>query len=201
MDINAWVDVLLFLAGCAAGFLLRNKGKNSDNRVMYLMFLSAISVFCLSSLVTFLNLTLQFNIKHFLQITAISFAVSGIFILIRHSKPVFARFPKQFVYLPFLIVIFYPIVDQTIVIKNLVRMIYQGGALFVAILLIPTSKITSDQKWLILSGISFFGISFLVKWVVIADESQAWLWGIILLPAILLTAYGFYKLPEIKIEG
>jgi len=80
-------------------------------------------------------------------------------------------------------------------------MIYQGGALFVAILLIPTSKITSDQKWLILSGISFFGISFLVKWVVIADESQAWLWGIILLPAILLTAYGFYKLPEIKIEG
>lgn len=201
MDINAWVDLLLFLTGCLAVFLLKNKGKNTDNRVMYLMFLSAMSVFCLSTLITFFNFTMQFNVRHFLQIMAISFAVSGIFILIRHSKPVFARFPQQFVYLPFLIVIFYPIVDQTIVIKNLVRMIYQGGALFVAALLIPTSKITKHQKWLILGGISIFAISFLFKWIFIVDESQAWLWGIILLPAILLTAYGFYKLPEINLKG
>lgn len=200
MDINAWVDILLFLSGCVAALFLKNKGKGADYRIMYIMFLSAIGIFCLSTVISFAKLPVQFDLRQFLQITAISFAMSGIFILIRRSKPVFARFPGQFVYLPFLIVIFFPIVDQTIVIKNLVRMIYQGGTLLVAALLIPTSKITSNQKWLILCGIFIFMTSFLLKWIFLADENQYWIWGTTLVPAIVLTSYGFFKLDEININ-
>jgi len=159
------------------------------------MFILGLFFLVFSVLFSFFSADIQFDLKEFFGILAISSVMSALFVLIRNSKPVFARFPIQFVYLPFVIIFFLPIVDDTLVIKNLVNMIYQGGTIGVALILIPASSITKKRKFTISSGTVVFLLSYLFKWAFLPEDLSKWVPELILIPAILISSYGFYKLP------
>ena len=61
--------------------------------------------------------------------------LSALFMMIRESKPVFARFPFYLTFLPFISLIFFGLLDVSFAIKDLLIIIFKAGALLVSFML------------------------------------------------------------------
>lgn len=73
--------------------------------------------------------------------------------LVREFRPVFARFPKVFTLVPFLLVLLYPFVMETLVMKTWILSMYQGSALIISLLIVGY-RLSEDGKYLY----SFLGL-------------------------------------------
>lgn len=98
------------------------------------------------------------------DLIAITTALCGLFIEIRESKPIFARFPIYLTVLPFLSILFYPLIIDSVVIKNLLQLIYQGGAIVVAILVVSINQFLHKQRGYLLTACIIFLISYVCFW-------------------------------------
>ena len=66
---------------------------------------------------------------------SISLILSALFVIIRDSKPMFARFPIYLTLLPLSGIIFFAIIPTNYAIKDLLELIMQAGAIVVALLI------------------------------------------------------------------
>lgn len=98
------------------------------------------------------------------DLIAITTALCGLFIEIRESKPVFARFPIYLTIVPFLTILFYPLIINSAVIKDLLQLIYQGGAIVVSILVVSINQFLHKQKGYLLTACIIFLISYVFFW-------------------------------------
>ena len=66
---------------------------------------------------------------------SISLVLSALFVLIRDSKPMFARFPIYLTLLPLTGIIFFAVIPTSYAIKDILELIMHAGALLVALLI------------------------------------------------------------------
>ncbi|MEQ9310506.1 MAG: hypothetical protein RLN90_13710 [Balneolaceae bacterium] len=98
------------------------------------------------------------------DLIGITFTLSALFIKIRNSKPVFARFPLYLTLLPFLVLIFYPLVINSVVVKDLLQTTYQGGAIIVGLLVLSINHYLYRGRGLFLFASILFLIAFILFW-------------------------------------
>ncbi|MDZ7806901.1 MAG: hypothetical protein U5K71_07280 [Gracilimonas sp.] len=127
------------------------------------------------------------------KLISITFYISGLLVLIRESKPSFARFPLYLTALPFISFIFFPLIIDSIVIKDLVNGIYQGGALIVTILVFTINKGNVIGRRYYISGLTLVSIAFILFWFVFNREmpENIWISEILFSVGILLVLYRF----------
>ena len=163
MESLNWIYILYLAVGIPASFSLFLIAKKENSL--------SVLVFDIS-LVTFLaGVGLDYGFGDQLSIArewgdllAITTALCGLFIEIRESKPVFARFPIYLTGLPFLSVFFYPLVIDSLVIKNLLQLIYQGGAIVVAILVVSINQFLHKQREYLLTACMIFLMAYISFW-------------------------------------
>jgi uncharacterized membrane protein len=128
------------------------------------------------------------------KLIAVTFYISGLLVLIRESKPVFARFPIYLTALPFVSFLFFPLIIDSIVIKDLINAIYQGGALIVTVLVFTLRQAKERNRRYYIIGISCISAAYLSYWLLFnrsISMDLVWVSEILLCVGILFTAFRF----------
>jgi|GEM_PF-1621616 len=144
-----------------------------------------------------LNLTIYpekfFEWNRVVAITALFCSLS---VLIRDSKPDFARFPLSFSLFPLLIIITFPFVQNTLVIKEWVMGIYEGGAVIVGLIMYGTLTYFNRSYLRVLSSVGILSVSFIMYWFIpgMQNTSSSWLWKMVFIIGIFAFTDSYNKL-------
>ncbi len=199
---NDFFNILLLLASVYTSFMLFYKAKGTNNPLFIIYGAAAI---CIS--VTFLGTPLNILSSYFDfifpynayldwgRIVSLAALMSGLIEFIRQSKPEFARFPIFFVALPALLILTYPFIINTIVLKEWLIAIYEGGSLIVAFLMHGIHSRKNKAHYIILSGLVLLLITFVLYWFTksyIYDYNMFWQTGLFI--SIITIVSGFNRL-------
>ncbi|SMO37154.1 hypothetical protein SAMN06265219_101316 [Gracilimonas mengyeensis] len=137
-----------------------------------------------------------FQLQEWAKLISITIYISGLLVLIRESKPVFARFPKHLTALPFISFIFFPLIINSFIIKDLLNAVYQGGALAVTVLIFTINNARKSQRRYYILGISLVTAAYLSYWLFFnrnPDYDYIWISEILMSAGILITALRFLR--------
>ncbi len=194
-----WATILLIgVSGYVAAKLFSLTNKRGKLKFLGLTIASAIfmvmqfSVF-LDYLMADPNVTVAAEfIVEWGHVTSLAFVLSSLAIFIRESKPVFAQFPMIYTALPLLIIISYLLVQDTYAIKTWLLVIYQGGAITVALLMYSVYTYRRTEYAFILTGVILFLISYILFWSISEiQDSYQWIWKLLVGIAMVLSIVGY----------
>lgn len=166
MSLSGWIDILVLLA---SGFtfisFLRLYIKKRTLLALYFG-LSALSVF-----IAFLG---PFILEEYYgrliiewgKFIAITIIVSALLVLIRNLKPIFARFPAYMTALPFISIAFFPLIADSLAIKELINAIFQGGALVVCLLVFSINHFREEKRIFYQLGMLLLFTAYTVFWFI-----------------------------------
>lgn len=162
MDILSWLSILNILVLLFS--LYQVSTILSERRSAYIILICmALLSYLISNIVFLGDNTLSSTIR-FVNLTALVCILSALFSLIRESKPIFARFPPILSYLPFITLLFIPLVLENTVIYNLLLGTFQGGSILVATMIFILNKMNKKESRWQISGCVLLIISFVVYW-------------------------------------
>ncbi len=163
-----------------------------------------IRILAVSGFTLFLTLLLYYvsgyiGVSHSLEmmigwgrIITITILLIGLMEYTHYSKPEYARFPRMFIFLPLLLLVFWPFIDRTLVLKEWLMGIYEGGGLVAAILLVAINRHKGEQNYLTLVGLCLFAVSYLTYWFS-SDifQGNGWIWEISFCIALIVSVHGW----------
>ena len=127
---------------------------------------------------------------------SISLVLSALFVVIRDSKPVFARFPIYLTLLPMSGIIFFAIIPTSYAIKDILELIMQAGAVLVALLLFCVNTILYEWKWTFIVSIFTFLCAYIIPIISIENtENELLLGAIFLCLGMILLTFSLIKYP------
>lgn len=134
------------------------------------------------------------------DIISITLVLCGLFVKIRDSKPIFARFPVFLTLLPLVGILFYPMIVESKVVKDLLMIIYEGGALLVGLLVLSINQLMLGNRVLCIVGSVILVCSYLMFWFIAPElvELHAEAGSILFAIGMITTAYGFKKVADNK---
>ena len=104
-------------------------------------------------------------------------------------------------FFPLIGLFFYPLVINNSVVKDLLHITYQGGALSVSLLIVSLNYILYKQRMLLMFSLLFFSIAYLFNWFpqlfTVNDYTQTFT-SISMSIGILIGAIGLKKLSIVK---
>lgn len=195
--------LLLFVSGYVAAKLFSLTSKRGQLKFLGLTIASGIftvmqfTVF-LDFLMTDPNVTAASEfIIEWGHVTCLAFVLSSLAIFIRESKPVFAQFPMIYTALPLLIILSYLLVQDTYAIKTWLLVIYQGGAITVALLMYAVYTYRRAEYAFVLAGIILFMIAYILFWnIAEIQDTYQWIWKLLLSVAMITSIYGYEQIKK-----
>lgn len=195
MDIGLWTDLLLGLSALYAVVIFLKLHFESQSYLFAYLSLSSVLLLFITGL-PYTGLLSDSWVEWTILFLVITL-ISALLVLIRESKPAFARFPSYMTALPFISVLFFPFVIDSYAIKDLLNMIYQGGALVVALLVISINHFIKPWLKFFLTGTVLLGMSYLAYWFIFDFiNGFSWLISLILTVSVILLTTGFKKVQE-----
>ncbi|MEX0639196.1 MAG: hypothetical protein WD094_01950, partial [Balneolaceae bacterium] len=130
-----WSEIL-YLFSCAGVTLYILLFKRGVSLIEFRPLLSA-SVITSAFPFLFKNLPTQQSqvVSEWSMLVSVTLLLITLALFIYRMKPVYNRFPYPFVYLPFLVLIFYPLISDAEILKDFLNILLQSGALLIFILL------------------------------------------------------------------
>ncbi len=199
-DLN-WVHILFLVAGLPSLFILVLSGHKTKQLSITLFGIALFTFLCGVSFDLIYNEQERSKVRDWLELISIASVLCGLFIKARNSKPIFARFPIQLTFLPFLVLLFFPLAVDTLVVKNLLQMIYQGGGIIVGLLLFSINQYLYRKRELLLISCVLFLASYILFWILpqeISSLDLVFISNILFSAGIICTSLGLKKLSEIK---
>ncbi|WP_428236890.1 hypothetical protein [Gracilimonas sp.] len=194
MEPAKWIDLVVSFSFGTVSFLLLKRF--IQRRTMLDLYFSLAALFIsIPYLLDLFQVEAPINLFQWGKLVAITFYISGLLVLIRESKPIFARFPMYLTALPFVSFLFFPLIIDFTVIKDLINAIYQGGALTVTVLVFTINQARKRRRRYYIIGLSCIGIAYLGYWLVFNRTAPELIWitEILLSVGILFMTYRFIK--------
>jgi hypothetical protein len=195
--------LLLFVSGYVAAKLFSLTSKRGQLKFLGLTIASGI--FTVMQFTVFLDFLMkdpnvtaasEFIIE-WGHVTCLAFVLSSLAIFIRESKPVFAQFPMIYTALPLLIILSYLLVQDTYAIKTWLLVIYQGGAITVALLMYAVYTYRRTEYAFVLAGIILFMIAYILFWSIAeVQDTYQWIWKLLLSVAMITSIYGYEQIEK-----
>lgn len=192
MEPVQWVDLVVVITLLITLYTLLKQYIRRRSLVDLYFGISAL-ILCVAYSFHLLELQTSQFIMNWGKLVSVTFYISGLLVLIRESKPLFARFPLYLTALPFVSFIFFPMIIDSIIIKDLVNGIYQGGALIVTILVFTVNKANAAGRRYYILGLSLVSLAFILYWFVFNRDmvENIWISELLLSTGILLVLYRF----------
>lgn len=189
MDLSSWLSLLNVLVLLFSLYQLVTV--TAIKRSSFLILLSsALLTYLISNVIYLIDDALIVAIR-FLNTASLVCILSALFNLIRESKPIFARFPPILGYLPFVILLFIPLILEQSVIYNLILGTFQGGALIVSILIFSINQKNQRSYLLLIIGTIVCLIAFIFFWMVPLTKIQITvITELLLITGVLLISVG-----------
>ena len=197
MEPAKWIDLVVSTSFGAVCFLLLKRFIHFKGLLELYFSLAALFI-SIPYLLDLFQFQASIDLFQWGKLISVTFYISGLLVLIRESKPVFARFPVYLTALPFVSFLFFPLIIDSIVIKDLINAIYQGGALVVTVLVFTINQAKKRRRRYYIIGLSSIGISYLGYWLVFNRTATELIWisEILLSVGILFMTYRFIKSEE-----
>lgn len=201
MNPSLWIDLILMASTgfCTILFIQRFI---ADQSLLDLYFALAAAVLFIPYILDIFAVESGFDVFAWAKLIAVITYISGLLVLIRESKPVFARFPQYLTALPFLSILFFPVMIDSFIIKDLLNVIYQGGALIVTGLIFTLNYLNSKGRRYYLIGIGSAIMAYIMYWVYFnrVETDLIWISEMLLAVAIVVTSYKFIRTQNSKIN-
>tara|TARA_B100000575_G_C23137862_1_gene661482 strand:+ start:1760 stop:2368 length:609 start_codon:yes stop_codon:yes gene_type:complete len=127
---------------------------------------------------------------------SISLVLSALFVIIRDSKPVFARFPIYLTLLPLTGIVFFAIIPTSYAIKDILELIMQAGAVLVALLLFCVNTVLFEWKWTFIISILAFLFAYIIPIISFENaENESLLGAIFLCLGMIFLTISLVKYP------
>ncbi|MEX0843683.1 MAG: hypothetical protein WD022_00305 [Balneolaceae bacterium] len=195
MNPAKWIDLVVSLS-FGSVFILIFKLFLRRRSVLDLYFSLAALFITIPYLFDLFQIEFSIDLFEWGKLVSVTFYISGLLVLIRESKPVFARFPIYLTALPFVSFLFFPLIIDSIIIKELINAIYQGGALAVTVLVFTLNEAKKRRRRYYIIGISLISASYLSYWLYfirLNDLNFIWISELLLSAGILITTIRFIK--------
>ncbi|MEQ8525544.1 hypothetical protein [Gracilimonas sp.] len=197
MEPAKWIDLVVSSSfGVVCVLLLK---RFIQRRTLLELYFSLSALFIsIPYLLDLFQVDVVINLFQWGKLISVTIYISGLLVLIRESKPIFARFPVYLTALPFVSFFFFPLIIDSIVIKDLINAIYQGGALAVTVLVFTLNQARKRRRRYYIIGLSSIGISYLGYWLIFNRTAPELIWisEILLTVGILFMTYRFIKSEE-----
>lgn len=195
MEPDKWIDLVVsFSFGTASILLFKIFWKKRTLLESY--FGLAAFFITIPYLFHLFQIQTPINLFQWGKLISITFYISGLLVLIRESKPVFARFPLYLTALPFVSFFFFPLIIDSIVIKNLINAVYQGGALVVTVLVFTINQARERGRRYYIIGLTFISAAYISYWLYFnstGNDGLVWISEILLAAGILVTLFRFVR--------
>ncbi len=200
MNSAMWVDLVSALSFGTVSFALI-RAYIQQQSLYNLYFSLAAVVMMIPYIFDLFDLPFVVTLFEWGKLIAITFYISGLLALIRDSKPIFARFPFYLTLLPFVSFLFFPLIIDSIVIKNLINAIYQGGALIVTALIFSFNEAKKKRRRYYIIGITSVFTAYLTYWLILKRTPSTqydWIAEILLSIGILFVTFRIIRNDEMK---
>ena len=194
MEIYNWIDILFAVTGLPALVIMIRTAINLKSLSSLFFGLSVFSFLIGVSLGYFDQIDRAIA-REWGDLVAITFTLCALFVKTRNSKPIFARFPLIMTLLPLIGIVFYPMINDAMVVKDLLQITYQGGAIIVGLLVISINQLMYKQRGILLSACFIFLASYILFWYIPAsDEVYYQIIALVLFAlGIIIAAIGFRR--------
>ncbi len=200
-DIN-WLDITLLATAIPSLFIMFSIAYSTKSLSNFFFGLGILS-FAVGIGLTYFDQIDPILAREWGDLISITLVLCALFVKIRNSKPVFARFPLPMTLLPLVGIFFYPMIIQADVVKDLLRITYQGGAIIVGILVITINHLMYKHRSLLLLSTVIFAIAYVGYWFIDWPDFEYLEVTSIMLMAVgmLLGAFGFKKVSKSKLNN
>jgi len=197
MSLLSWVSILgLIIIFYSLSVLIPIILRTRSSFIM-LMALSLVAY--LGSNLTYLISPDFLTVIRWFNFSSLVLLVSSLFSLIRESKPIFARFPSYLIYLPFITLLFFPLIADQNVITNLLLGTFQVGCVIVGIFMFGISQIKNKDSLLQLVGAFIFLSAISLFWFTpVLPDNKVVITEMLIIAGILITSIGLRKKYLIK---
>lgn len=164
MNILSWLSILTSIALIIGLMLLFKATLLEKSSYLILLSLSLVTLL-VSNVLYLIDFNLDTIIK-WLYLFTLSCLQSSLFGLIRSSKPIFARFPGFLIFLPFIVLLFFPLISHQNILSNLLIGTFQAGCILVAVMIYGIQQLKFGLQIWQLIGSMIFSIAFIIYWFV-----------------------------------
>lgn len=195
MEPAKWIDLVVALS-FGTSFVLLFRLFLQKRTLLDLYFSLAALLISIPYFFDLFQIEVPFNLFEWGRLLAITVYISGLLVLIRDSKPIFARFPQYLTALPFVSFLFFPLIIDSMVIKDLINAVYQGGALVVTVLVFTVNLAKKRGRRYYIVGLSLVIAAYLSYWLYLSrtgTDNFNWISEILLSSGILITVIRFIK--------
>lgn len=196
---NYWSDIFYAIAGVPS-LLLLIRIAIKDKSLSNVFFSGAVLSFLVGILVGYVSNFDSTVAREWGDLLAITFVLCALFVKIRDSKPVFARFPVFLTFIPLVSVFFYPLIIDAQILKNLLTMVYQGGALVVGFLILIMNQYLLKNRMLLIVSLVIFLMAYISFWLVSPEilEYHEEFGSILFTIGVVVATLGLKKVSETK---
>lgn len=182
-----WSQILLLISSPIAMVIYHSRMGSDRQDAKYLGLLIYISIFLY-------EISLHFDLP-FTDITREYIAIF-IFVLIlilllmsiRRLRPDISRYPYPFVYVPLIILFFYPLIAGVSALTDIVLIIIQGGSLLSIAFLTTAHFDLFHSKWVAIMNILLLGLSYSIYWFMPSTDLELWMWQSFIAAGMVTTA-------------
>src|SRR5690625_2156099 len=193
-----WSEILLLVCSALSLFLLFYKGSgHRESRIFAAIAILSVSVTLFPGMFS----AREAMVLEWARITGITTVLLVLAFIIRQLKPYYARYPYPFSFTPLAVLIFYPMVSDTAVLKDLLNQILQGGALLIALLLTLSLGRSIQKNFMLWGGVLLLMISCIAYWMISAEAFTPWLWQSSLSLGMVLCSWSFIDISELLDQG
>ncbi len=121
------------------------------------------------------------------------FLLAALANLLRDDKPSFARYPVAFTLLPLVLIPFYPLISDTLLIQDWVLGLYQAGALLISLFLFGLIAYR-DPSWRLLFTLwPLFAVAWTLHWLAGEGSVVTWLVPVLVSAGMILSVNALRK--------
>ena len=155
--------VLIGLVSAGCFLMLSPKAIREDSSYFRLITLVYLIVAATNLAVGYIPITYESKtIQSWGSFISVVGILSTLFMIIRDSKPVFARFPFYLTFLPFISLIFFGSLEVNMAIKNLLIMIFEAGAILVGSIIFGINTYLYSISRIYLTGTIIFLVNYII---------------------------------------
>ena len=181
-----WSQILVFFSTLLAAIIFVKKVDHPLKLVNLFALVPFLSIAVTFLAATELDTYLYIIIRDWSLVVSITCILTILLKVIRDLKPVFERYPAPFIYTPLILLPVYPFLNDAEVIKSLLNILLQGGALLVFALISITIYKKLESAWIaILMLLSLTGTYVIYWFIPDLTERLPWIWHLLLTAGII----------------
>lgn len=194
-----WQSLLCAAAAAYSSFLLWGEWRSRASVAKGMLLVSLCAVFLgyavrvAASVAEVPAASAWYTVVQYAWVVGACFLLSALANLLREDKPPYARYPVAFTLLPLVLIPFYPLISETLLIQNWVLGLYQAGALLISLFLFGLIAYR-DPSWRSLFTLwPLFAVAWVLHWLAGETPLVTWLVPILVSAGMILSANALRK--------